>query len=152
MKTCWKTRNKRFWNWVNFTGIKSESLLSFTPLSLLCLTGNASIHRDADKLAGVVKDSRPLVEHLAKAKTAKMSKFSLLPPFQFWKDADRVECGMPSSNIVGLFRGDSRFDQSTDWCYERKFGMGKIREEDLFETEFGNSSSRTVRPHRSSQS
>jgi len=59
------------------------SLLSFTPLSLLCLTGNASIHRDADKLAGVVKDSRPLVEHLAKAKTAKMSKFSLLPPFQF---------------------------------------------------------------------
>ncbi|GAA5985887.1 hypothetical protein JCM5350_006850 [Sporobolomyces pararoseus] len=65
-------------------GPRDEELLKEKESAILELGKLFRDQKDADKLARVVKDSRPLVQHLAKAKTAKLIRtlldyFSLIP-------------------------------------------------------------------------
>ncbi|GAA5843873.1 hypothetical protein JCM5353_007398 [Sporobolomyces roseus] len=71
-------------------GPRDEDLLKDKEQAILELGKLYRDQKDADKLAGVVKDSRPLVEHLAKAKTAKMIR-TLLDYFEAIPGSTKVQ-------------------------------------------------------------
>lgn len=60
----------------------------------------ASVRRNADALAEVVRSSRPLVEHLAKAKTAKLSASATLP---LWRPSFSLTCRLAVRNLLDFF-------------------------------------------------
>ncbi|GAA5845451.1 hypothetical protein JCM3766R1_006558 [Sporobolomyces carnicolor] len=70
-------------------GPRDEDLLKDKESAILELGKLYRDQRDATKLAQVVKDSRPLVEHLAKAKTAKLIR-TLLDYFEPIPDSRQV--------------------------------------------------------------